>query len=78
MSGSLCDYLLEHIDPDEAQVWPSEIHNILDQLGAEEPLPGSYKYEEFLKGKATFSEKSSKETNESPALKDGANASSLM
>ena len=76
MSGVLCDYLLEHIEPDEAQVWPLEIHNILDQLGAEEPLRGSCKYQEFLKGKATFSEKSSKKVNELPAFKDGADASS--
>jgi hypothetical protein len=60
MSGGLCDYLLENIEPDEAQVWPPEIHNILDQLGAEEPLRGSCKYQEFLKGKDTFSEKPSK------------------
>jgi hypothetical protein len=74
MSGGLCDYLLEHIEPDEAQIWPSEIHNILDNLGAGEPLRGSCKYQEFLKGKDTFSENPSKKINELPAFKDGANA----
>ena len=78
MSGGLYDYLLENIEPDEAQVWPSEIHNIVDSLGAEEPLRGSHKYQEFLKGKSTFSENSSMKINESLAFKDGANASSPM
>ena len=51
ISQSQYDYLLENIEPDKAQVWPSEIHNMLDQLGAEEPLQGSHKYQQFLKGK---------------------------
>lgn len=44
MFGGLCDYLLENIEPDKAQVWPLGIHNILDQLGTEELLRGSCKY----------------------------------
>jgi hypothetical protein len=51
MSKDLFSYVLDHIEPDDAQVWPLEIHNILDDLGTEEPLQGSYNYQEFLKGK---------------------------
>ncbi len=51
MSNDTFDYLIEHIEPQDAIVWPSEIYNILRCLGAEELLRGSHRYHEFLKGK---------------------------
>jgi hypothetical protein len=51
MSNDTFDYVFEHITPDECQVWPPDIHNILIGLGAEEPLRGSNRYDEFLRGK---------------------------
>ncbi|KAH8653945.1 hypothetical protein BGZ60DRAFT_435794 [Tricladium varicosporioides] len=49
MSKDTFDYVFEHIEPDDYQVWPSDIYYILSGLGAEEPLRESYKYHEFLK-----------------------------
>jgi hypothetical protein len=51
MSKDTFDYVFEHIEPDDCRVWPPEIYDILSGLGAEEPLQGSNKYCEFLKGK---------------------------
>jgi hypothetical protein len=61
MSKDTFDYVLEHIEPDDCddcRVWPPDIYNILRGLGAEEPLRGSLKYHEFLKGKFLLAEKS--------------------
>ncbi|PMD49859.1 uncharacterized protein K444DRAFT_548268, partial [Hyaloscypha bicolor E] len=44
------NYVFEHIEPDEPLVWPPDIYYILCGLVAKEPLRGSYKYYEFLKG----------------------------
>ena len=55
MSNVTFDYLVEHIELQDAIVWPSEIYNILRGLGAEEPLRGSYRYHEFLRGKFALS-----------------------
>jgi hypothetical protein len=60
MSNNTFDYVVEHIEPEDTQVWPSEIHDILSALGAEDSLRGSYEYHEFLKGKVHFSETLSK------------------
>jgi len=60
MSKDTFDYVFEHIAPDSSQVWPPDIYHILSGLGAEEPLRGSHKYQEFLKGKFNFGEKTSK------------------
>ena len=51
MSKDIFSYIFEHIEPDDCRVWPPEIYDILSGLGAEEPLQGSQKYHEFLKGK---------------------------
>jgi hypothetical protein len=51
MSKDTFDYVFEHIKPDDFQVWPPNIYNILYGLGAKEPLQRSHKYHEFLKGK---------------------------
>jgi hypothetical protein len=51
MLSNAFDYLIEHIKPQDAIVWPSEIYNILRGLGAEELLQGLHRYYEFLKGK---------------------------
>jgi|SRR5438045_39739 len=51
MSNETFDYLVEHIESEDAIVWPSEIYNILRGLGAEEPLQESQGYHEFLRGK---------------------------
>jgi hypothetical protein len=50
MSKDTFDYVFEHIEPDEPLVWPTDIYHILRGLAAEEPLRGSHKYHEFLKG----------------------------
>lgn len=44
------DYVTENIEPNDAQVWPSDIYHILRGLGGEEPLRECHKYHEFLKG----------------------------
>ena len=58
MSKDTFDYAFEHIEPDDCRVWPPEIYSILSGLGAEEPLQGSHKYDEFLKGKFLLAKKS--------------------
>ncbi|KAF4626889.1 hypothetical protein G7Y89_g11267 [Cudoniella acicularis] len=57
MSNNTFDYLDEHIEPEDPLVWPSEIYDILRTLGDEQPLEGSCKYHEFLKGKVYLNEK---------------------
>jgi hypothetical protein len=54
MTKDVFDYVLEHIETDDTRIWPLEIHDILDTLAAEEPLKGSHKYIDFLKGKITL------------------------
>lgn len=51
MSKGTFDYILDHIQPNEYQLWPPDIYRILSGLGAEEPLRESPKYQCFLKGK---------------------------
>jgi hypothetical protein len=38
MSKDTFDYLVEFIDPEDAQTWPTEIERVLRTLGDEEPL----------------------------------------
>jgi hypothetical protein len=49
MSKGTFDYVLKHIEPDDFQVWLSEIYNILDALAAEEPLQDLTTIGSFLK-----------------------------
>ena len=58
MSRDTFDFVVERIDPEDIQVWPSDVYHILNGLGTEEPLRESQKYHEFLKGKVYFSENS--------------------
>jgi hypothetical protein len=60
MSNKTFDCVEELIEPQCPVVWPSEIYDILSALGDEDPLRGSHKYHEFLKGKFYFSQKVSK------------------
>ena len=63
MSSKTFDCVEEQIEPQDPVVWPSEIYDVLSALGDEDPLRGSHKYQEFLKGKSDFSEKGSKKLN---------------
>jgi hypothetical protein len=67
MSKDTFDYVFDHIEPDDCQVWPPDIYHILSGLGTEEPLRGSCKYREFLK---EIREKSRQATDELPAAED--------
>jgi len=49
MSNNTFDCVEEQIEPQDPQVWPPEIYDILGALGDEEPLKGSQKYHKFLK-----------------------------
>jgi hypothetical protein len=40
MSNNTFDYVVEHIEPEDPLVWPSEISGVLSALGDEEPLNG--------------------------------------
>lgn len=60
MSNKTFDCVEELIEPQGPVVWPSEIYDVLSALGDEDPLRGSHKYHEFLKGKFYFGEKVSK------------------
>jgi hypothetical protein len=51
MSKVTFDYVLEHIQSNDYQLWPPDIYGILSGLGTEEPLRESPKYQCFLKGK---------------------------
>ncbi|KAH6719537.1 hypothetical protein BKA61DRAFT_669865 [Leptodontidium sp. MPI-SDFR-AT-0119] len=44
MSNKTFDYVVEHIEPEDPLVWPSEIYDILNALGDENPLKGSSRY----------------------------------
>lgn len=57
---STFEYLLKHITPRDAQLWPPEIYNLLKGLKAEDPLRGSLTYHEFLEGKSSITMKESK------------------
>jgi hypothetical protein len=58
MSRDIFDYVLDHIEPENCRVWPSDIYKILSGLGAEEPLKDSQEYHAFLKGKLLLANKS--------------------
>jgi hypothetical protein len=57
MSKDTFSYVVEHIEPDDPQVWPPDIYHILRGLATEEPLRRFDKYHKFLKGKFYFAEK---------------------
>lgn len=52
MSKSTFDYVVEHIEPDGPMVWPPDIYHLLRGLAAKNPLLGSRRYNEFLKGRS--------------------------
>jgi len=51
MSNKTFHCVEELIEPQGPAVWPPEIYDVLSALGDEDPLRGSQKYHEFLKGK---------------------------
>lgn len=55
MSNDTFDCLEEQIEPLATVMWPSEVYDVLDTLGEEEPLRPLQKYHEFLKGESYFS-----------------------
>jgi hypothetical protein len=55
MSNNTFDCVEEQIEPQSPMTWPPEVYDILRTLGDEEPLQGSQKYHEFLKGEFHFS-----------------------
>jgi hypothetical protein len=63
MSRDLFDYVLDHIEPENSRVWPSEIYKILSGLGAEESLKDSQEYHAFLKSKLLLANKSKESTD---------------
>jgi len=50
MSRNTFDHIMEHIEPEDASVWPSEVRQILHALGTEEPLQRLKEYHDFLRG----------------------------
>jgi len=50
MSRNTFDHIIEHMEPEDAYVWPSEICKILHALGTEEPLQRIKKFRDFVKG----------------------------
>ncbi len=63
MSRDLFDYVLDHIKPENSQVWLSEIYKILSRLGAEELLKDLQEYHAFLKSKLLLANKSKESTD---------------
>jgi hypothetical protein len=49
MLNNIFNYLIEDIEPERVQAWPSEIQRILRVFEIEESLKRSYKYYKFLK-----------------------------
>ena len=51
MSQNVFEYLTEKMKPEKTLDWPKRLHEILRDLGAEEPLRGCNKYHNFVKGR---------------------------
>lgn len=50
MQNDIFDYLIEEIEPENAQLWPLKIADILHVFGTEESLAHSQEYQTFLEG----------------------------
>lgn len=50
MSKDTFDYIIEHMELEGIQAWPSQIYEILSGLATEEPLKGCQAYHTFLSG----------------------------
>jgi hypothetical protein len=51
---SIFDFVLEFLEPEKSQLWPTEIYNTLSMLKAEPPLQSSQEFEAFFNGKYSF------------------------
>ena len=50
MSRNTFDHLVEHMEPLDCSMLPTEILETLHALGAQDPLQGMTKYQEFVRG----------------------------
>lgn len=50
MQSHIFDHLIEEMEPEEAQVWPSKIGEILYVFRVEESFAQSQEYHKFLTG----------------------------
>jgi hypothetical protein len=50
MQNHIFDYLIEEIEPEEVQAWPTKMKEVLHIFGVEKSLAHSQEYDNFLRG----------------------------